>query len=95
MDQAIMEQLLVGVGLLLSALFGNEQVQRWRNKRNGDDATGRITKKLDEVADVIRSEGKQTRAVIHGHNEVALNRLAGMKEACAVSHAQLLDRTDK
>ena len=90
-----MDQLLAGIGVLLSAMFGTQQYQRWHDRRNGNDGPTRVVK-------AIKEEGRQTRASLERHNDLTTEAmkmfqvyLAEMRRDCAVSHATLSERIEK
>ena len=80
-----MENLMYGIGMLLAGLFGTNEVQKFRSRRNGQGGADRIVK-------AIGDEGSKTRSVLHAHNESTRTMLATMNKECSTKHAELLGK---
>jgi len=91
----VLENLIGLAVLIFSGAFGTQQVQRFRDRKNGNDPATRIVL-------AIREEGQRTRESLDNHIKVSTeanasfhSTLAKMRQDCGMSHAMLLERVPR
>lgn len=97
-----MNELLYALAALAAGVFGTHGVHAYKKKYNGTDDAGRIVAAINGLKGAMREEAKVTRDSLDQHERAAAaavtsfhSQLAGMQQACAVKHTELLGEVRK